>query len=115
MSIISKTMHAALAAALLAGLTQTADAKTYRMYSQWTENTEGAKVDKWWAAEIKKRTNGAVDIKIFWEGVLGKAKESKARSISPPCHRVIFRLNCLSTQHQTLSPWPCQNQPRRRR
>ena len=76
MSAIRKTMHAALGAALLMGFAQTANAKTYRMSSQWTENTEGAKVDKWWAAEIKKRTNGAVDIKIFWEGVLGKAKEN---------------------------------------
>lgn len=47
-----------------------------RMSSQWTENTAGAQVDKWWAAEIRKRTDGAVNIKIFWEGALGKAKEN---------------------------------------
>ena len=76
MSVIRTTVHAALGAALLIGFAQTADAKTYRMSSQWTEKTAGAKVDKWWAAEIEKRTNGAVKIKIFWEGVLGKAKEN---------------------------------------
>ena len=76
MSVIRTTVHAALGAALLIGFAQTADAKTYRMSNQWTEKTAGAKVDKWWAAEIEKRTNGAVKIKIFWEGVLGKAKEN---------------------------------------
>ena len=76
MSIIRKTMHAALAAALIFGFAQAVDAQTLRMSSQWTEITTGAKVDKWWAAEIEKRTNGAVKIKIYWEGVLGKAKEN---------------------------------------
>lgn len=47
-----------------------------RMSSQWTENTAGAQVDKWWAEEIRNRTNGTVNIKIFWEGALGKAKEN---------------------------------------
>lgn len=47
-----------------------------RMSSQWTETTAGAKVDKWWAGEIDRRTNGEVKIKIFWAGVLGKAKEN---------------------------------------
>jgi len=65
MSVIRTTVHAALGAALLIGFAQTADAKTYRMSNQWTEKTAGAKVDKWWAAEIEKRTNGAVKIKIF--------------------------------------------------
>ena len=81
MSIISKTMHATLGVALLVGLTQTADAKTYRMSSQWTEKTAGATVDKWWSSEIEKRTNGDVKIKIFWEGVLGKAKENPRKTL----------------------------------
>lgn len=76
MFVIRKTMLAALAAAMIFGLVRPAEAKTLRMSSQWTENTAGAKVDKWWAAEIEKRTKGAVKIKIFWEGVLGKAKEN---------------------------------------
>ena len=76
MSIIRKSMYAALGATLLVGLAQTANAKTYRMSSQWTEKTAGATVDKWWSSEIERRTNGDVKIKIFWEGVLGKAKEN---------------------------------------
>ncbi len=61
---------------LAAGLTAEAPAAELRMSSQWTETTAGAKVDKWWAKEIEKRTKGAVKIKIFWAGVLGKAKEN---------------------------------------
>lgn len=76
MSVIRKTVHSALGAALLFGFAQAAEAKTLRMSSQWTENTTGAKVDKQWAAEIEERTNGAIKIKIFWAGVLGKAKEN---------------------------------------
>jgi len=76
MPVIRKTMPAALAAALIFGFAGAVSADTLRMSSQWTENTTGAKVDKWWAGEIEKRTNGAVKIKIFWEGVLGKAKEN---------------------------------------
>lgn len=55
---------------------QAAAADTLRMSSQWTETTAGAQVDKWWAQQIKERTGGAVDIKIFWEGALGKGKEN---------------------------------------
>jgi len=76
MSVIRKTMHTALAAALVAGFATAAEAKTLRMSSQWTDKTAGAQVDKWWAKEIEKQTNGEVKIKIFWEGVLGKAKEN---------------------------------------
>jgi TRAP-type C4-dicarboxylate transport system substrate-binding protein len=59
-----------------AALSGDANAKTLRMSSQWTEITAGAQVDKWWASEIEKRTGGEVKIKIFWEGVLGTAKEN---------------------------------------
>ncbi len=51
-------------------------APVLKMSSQWTENTPGGQVDLWWANEIKERTNGEVDIKIFWEGALGKGKEN---------------------------------------
>ena len=77
MSVIRKSLFAVVATALALGAATSAEAaKTLRMSSQWTENTAGAKVDKWWAAEIEKRTRGEVRIKIFWEGVLGKAKEN---------------------------------------
>ncbi len=47
-----------------------------KMSSQWTENTPGGQVDIWWADQIRDQTNGEIDIKIFWEGALGKAKEN---------------------------------------
>ena len=76
MSVIRHGVSTALAAILVAGLSGMASAKTLRMSSQWTDTTAGAKVDKWWASEVDKRTKGAIKIKIFWAGVLGKAKEN---------------------------------------
>ena len=35
----------------------------------------GAVTDQFFADEVKKRTNGAVDIKIYWSGTIGKTKE----------------------------------------
>jgi len=58
------------------GYAAPAQAETLRMSSQWTETTAGAQVDKWWASEIEERTGGEIKIKIFWEGVLGTAKEN---------------------------------------
>lgn len=49
---------------------------TLRANSQWPETHAGSQVDKWWAEEIKKRTNGEVDIQLFFGGALGKAKEN---------------------------------------
>ena len=76
MSVFRKSVYAIAAFGLVLGLASGTSAKSLRMSSQWTETTAGAKVDKWWASEIEKRTNGAVKIKIFWAGVLGKAKEN---------------------------------------
>lgn len=80
-SIRSLSASAALAAALLASplLAPTGVAEaatTLRMSHQWTENNAGSEVDKWFADQIEKRTNGDVKIKIFWSEVLGKAKEN---------------------------------------
>ena len=47
-----------------------------RANSQWPETHSGSQVDKWWAEEIKKRTNGEVEIQLFFGGALGKAKEN---------------------------------------
>ena len=71
---IRHLLAAAVVASLASGFSTTSfAAKTLRMSSQWTETTAGAQVDKWWAKEIETRTNGEIKIKIFWEGVLGKA------------------------------------------
>ncbi|MFQ5935955.1 MAG: TRAP transporter substrate-binding protein DctP [Acidiferrobacterales bacterium] len=79
MRMLSKSVLAAFAGALVLALTvheSSAQQVTLRMSNQWTDNTAGAQVDKWWAREINQRTDGQVRVKIFWEGVLGKAKEN---------------------------------------
>lgn len=35
----------------------------------------GASIDQWFADEVRRRTNGAVDIEIFWAGSMGSAAE----------------------------------------
>lgn len=77
MSAISRTFASLAAAVAVAGLSAAASAQVnLRMSSQWTENTIGSQIDKWWAQEIEKRTKGQVKIKIFFEGALGKASEN---------------------------------------
>lgn len=49
---------------------------TLKLNSQWPATTAGSKVDQWFADEVKKRTNGDVEIRIFWSEALGKAAEN---------------------------------------
>ena len=51
-------------------------ATTLKLNSQWPATTAGSKVDQWFADEVKKRTNGEVEIRIFWSEALGKANEN---------------------------------------
>ena len=65
-----KLKAALLAAALPFAITfagaETANAKvTLKMSHQWTENNAGSVVDKWFADEIEKRTDGEVKIRIL--------------------------------------------------
>lgn len=78
MRTIYRTAVTLLAGLTLFGLaTEAALAKTVlRANSQWNETHAGSQVDKWWAEEIKKRTNGEVEIKLFFGGALGKAQEN---------------------------------------
>jgi TRAP-type C4-dicarboxylate transport system substrate-binding protein len=70
-------MTAATALLVMALTAQAGLAKVLlRANSQWTEVFAGSKVDMWWADEIKKRTNGEVEIKLFFGGALGKAQEN---------------------------------------
>ena len=71
-----KLIAVTCAAAMLLFATGSTSAQMLKMSSQWTENTPGGQVDIWWADQIRERTNGEVDIKIFWEGQLGKGKEN---------------------------------------
>ena len=73
---IQTILVSCLAALLIFGASGIVSAKMLKMSSQWTENTPGGQVDLWWADQIRERTNGEVDIKIFWEGQLGKGKEN---------------------------------------
>lgn len=65
---------AALAAIALAGTAQAAT--TLRMNSQWPATAVGSEVDKWFAEEVEARTDGEVQIKIFWSEGLGEAGET---------------------------------------
>ena len=47
-----------------------------RMNHQMAANTAGSIVDQWFADEVKKRTNGEVEIKIFFSSGLGAVKET---------------------------------------
>ena len=66
----------ALSCAALMAAQQAVAKVTLRANSQWPETHAGSQVDKWWAEEIRKRTNGEVDIQLFFGGALGKAKEN---------------------------------------
>jgi TRAP-type C4-dicarboxylate transport system substrate-binding protein len=44
--------------------------------SQWTQYQTGSKIAQWFADEIKKATNGEVEIKIFYSQALAKAGEN---------------------------------------
>lgn len=78
MKILSRSLVALSAVAMVFGLAvQAGQAKVLlRANSQWNETHAGSQVDKWWAEEIKKRTNGEVEIKLFFGGALGKAQEN---------------------------------------
>lgn len=66
-----------LVAAFAIGLALEASATTtLKLNSQWPATTAGSKVDQWFADEVAKRTNGEVEIKIFWSEALGKAAEN---------------------------------------
>ena len=71
--IFAFTLAVALCPAFWAGPVQ---AKVLRMNSQFTATAAGSKIDQWFADEIKKATNGEVEIEIFWAGALGGPKEN---------------------------------------
>jgi TRAP-type transport system periplasmic protein len=47
-----------------------------KMSHQFPAVAAGSKIDQWYADEVKKATNGEVEIKIFWSEALAKAKEN---------------------------------------
>ncbi len=74
---LRRTLLTALLAGVALGAPLTANAKTVlKLNSQWPATTAGSKVDQWFADEVNKRTNGEVEIKIFWSEALGKANEN---------------------------------------
>ena len=80
MRTLSKCLMTASTALLIMAVTaQASPAKVMlRANSQYAEVQVGSQVDKWWAEEISKRTNGEVEIKLFFSEALGKAKENLA-------------------------------------
>jgi TRAP-type transport system periplasmic protein len=75
---LGRSLAGALAlVATVAAVPGDADARVVlRANSQWQENHVGSQVDKWWAEEIRNRTNGEVDIQLFFAEALGKAAEN---------------------------------------
>ena len=47
-----------------------------KMSHQFPAVAAGSKIDQWYADEVKKATNGEVEIQIFWSEALAKAKEN---------------------------------------
>lgn len=78
-----KGMGVAIAATLVYGGASTitginAEAKTYKLKYTDIGPPRGPRPETmiWWADEIKKRTNGKVQIKFYWSQSLVKAKET---------------------------------------
>lgn len=46
------------------------------MNHQFPAAAAGSKIDQWFADEIKRATNGEIEIQIFWSNALGAAKEN---------------------------------------
>ena len=80
MKTLSKCLMTASAALLITVMTAQASLAgvVLRANSQYAAVSAGSEVDKWWAEEINKRTNGEVEIKLFFSEALGKAKENLA-------------------------------------
>ena len=64
--------------ALLAfAICSNAAAKTVlRMNHQFPAAAAGSKIDQWFVDEVKKATDGEIEIQIFWSNALGAAKEN---------------------------------------
>lgn len=65
-----------LVACITAGTEVAAAPTLLRMNHQMAANTAGSIVDQWFASEVKKRTGGAVEVKIYFSGGLGAIKET---------------------------------------
>src|SRR5687768_13744399 len=77
MKLTRRDAFALVTAAALGTMATAADAKTLlRMNHQMAANTAGSIVDQWFAEEVKKRTNGAVEMKVFFSNGLGEVKET---------------------------------------
>lgn len=53
-----------------------ASAKTLNLNSQMPESAPASEIDRWFAKEVARRTDGEVEIKIFYNGTLGRPLES---------------------------------------
>jgi len=47
-----------------------------KMNHQFPENTAGSKIDQWFADEIKLKTGGGVEIRMFWSNGLGEPRDN---------------------------------------
>ncbi len=62
---------------LILTVAKDSDAKIIlKMNHQFPSSAAGSKIDQWFADQIKKETNGDVQIRIFWSNGLGEPKEN---------------------------------------
>jgi TRAP-type C4-dicarboxylate transport system substrate-binding protein len=67
---------AAVFAAFIAFPPAQAEETELKLSSQWKEDNVASQVDRWWASEIEKRTNGQVKIKIYYDDTLAKYNDN---------------------------------------
>lgn len=74
---MKRSIVVCLVLSLMVFLFTPVEAKTVlRLNHQFPAAAEGSKIDQWFADEVKKATNGEVEIQIFWSNALGAAKEN---------------------------------------
>ncbi|MBL10553.1 MAG: hypothetical protein CL402_08590 [Acidiferrobacteraceae bacterium] len=80
MQSISRGLTTLFSALLIFSVTAlSVQAKTFlRANSQYSDVQSGSKIMQQWAEDIKTRTDGEVEIKMFFGGALGKAQENLA-------------------------------------
>ena len=74
--MVLRLVAAGLTIGLVLGCSSASAQTQLKMSSQWTENTATSEADRWWAAELDKRSAGKLKVKIFYAGALAKANEN---------------------------------------
>lgn len=73
-----RSVAAVLVIGLFPGLPVRAGAVplTLTLNHQFPATALGSKIDQWFADEVKQASKGEVEIRIFWSGAMGAAREN---------------------------------------